>query len=110
MTCYLVAITTSELTMDTRYIYLHRDDRRMQLSPTVDTDVLLPTLDDARHALDLAWDFYESNSDAHYAVATITGPDGPVQSRWYGPRAESFVSNEMERKHHAALCAAGVAR
>lgn len=106
---YLVAITTSESPIETRYVYLHPRDRRMQLSPVVDKDVLLSSLNDARHALDLAWDFYQ-DSDARHAVATITGPDGPVQSRWYGPSAEGHPSHQLERVHMAALCEAGVTR
>jgi hypothetical protein len=99
---FTVALTTSDSSISTRFAYLHPVDRRMQLSPVHDADVLLPSLEDARRALDLVWDFYE-DSEARYAVATITGPDGPVQSRWYGPRAETPVSNAMERAHYAAL-------
>ena len=97
---YLVAFTSPEFFL-TSWVYLHADDRRMQLSPVVDDDVLLPTLDDARHALALAEDFLTGTDVPYYA--TITGPDGEIQSQYRGP------ADDMRRHALVAAHTAGTA-
>lgn len=99
---YLVAITTTDLIAGTTYVYLHHADRRMQLSHCIDSEVVLPTLDDARHALDLVADFYDWDTDVTARYITITGPDGPVQDSYRGPNDDHYRL-PLIAKHNAAL-------
>lgn len=76
---YLVAVTTTELISDTRWVYLHPADSRLQLSPYPE---LIPALADARRAVDLADDFYGDGNFAY--LITLTGPDGTMSTHYRG--------------------------
>ncbi|QWY82839.1 hypothetical protein PP641_gp099 [Arthrobacter phage SilentRX] len=92
---YLVAVTTSEIASDTNWVYLHPADSRMQLSPTPE---LIPALDDARRAADLADDFYAGGNFSY--LITVTGPAGIHHTRYRGTAvpgmAESLAAEHAE--------------
>lgn len=96
---YLTALTTSDVIASTTYVYLHHTDRRMQLSHTIDREVMHETLDDARHALALAEDFCDDVF--HGVYTTITGPDGMVESHYRGIRDENYKAAIIARHNHA---------